>query len=298
MPESQAPTLIEYTKPALTFADQLALLKGRGMTIGDPDAACRLLAQVSYYRLSGYWHPFKKSDDSFEPGATFERAVQLYEFDRRLRLCVLDGIERVEVVARTAVTYALSHAHGAFAHTLAAAFQPDFEHAEWLKALDEEVTKSKEGIAFLAHFERKYVGFPRIPIWMATEVLMFGPLSRLCKKGLLPPQIAEVAAYLGLHPTLLASWLHALSTARNICAHHGRLWNRHMGISPKLPKTDAWADVHRARVYATLLMLRKLTAAIDGGRWWSSASSLLSETDEWIRRQMSAPEDWATRPPP
>lgn len=223
---------------------------------------------------------------------------QLYEFDRRLRLCVLDGIERVEVVARTAITYALAHANGPFAHTVQGTFKADFDHRSWCHELDLEVVKSKDNVAFLAHFERKYEGFPKIPIWMATEVMMFGPLSRLCKKGLKDEHAAEVAKYLGLHPTLLSSWLHALSTARNICAHHGRLWNRHMGISPKLPKKEpAWTDVHGARVYATLLMLRRLTTPIDGGRWWMNASDLIQTTDQWMRRQMSVP-DWLARPSP
>jgi abortive infection bacteriophage resistance protein len=109
--------LVDYAKPALTFDDQIALLQRRGMTFDDLEAARRTLSHVSYYRLSAYWHPFKQSDDSFRPGTRFEEALRLYEFDRRLRLCILDGIERVEVVARTAVTYALSHALGPFAHT-------------------------------------------------------------------------------------------------------------------------------------------------------------------------------------
>ena len=32
----------------------------------------------------------------------------------------------------------------------------------------------------------------------------------------------------------LSSWLRSISVVRNICAHHSRLWNRHLPTPPKL----------------------------------------------------------------
>lgn len=72
-----------------------------------------------------------------------------------------------------------------------------------------------------------------------------------------------------------------------------------MGISPKLPKKDpTWAGVHKARVSATLWMIRRLINPIDDGQWWSSASALLEETDVEMRGAMHVPEDWKSRPEP
>ncbi|WGT25886.1 Abi family protein [Pseudomonas marginalis] len=34
----------------------------------------------------------------------------------------------------------------------------------------------------------------------------------------------------------MQSWLHTLTTIRNMCAHHSRLWNRELGIRPELPR--------------------------------------------------------------
>ena len=43
---------------------------------------------------------------------------------------------------------------------------------------------------------------------------------------------------------MLKSWLLALNTVRNICAHHSRLWNRELGTKPKIPAKDmAWQVV-------------------------------------------------------
>ena len=111
-----------YQKQALRFEDQLALLQQRGLEFDDLDRALSQIRGISYYRLSGYWYPFREKD-----------------------------------------TY------GAFGHTDPLNFHPKFDHAEWLKKLDVEATRSKE--AFIVHYKNKYKGFPTLPIWMTTEVM-------------------------------------------------------------------------------------------------------------------------------
>lgn len=49
-----------YIKPPLTYTNQVALLQSRGMLIPDVKRAERLLANISYYRLSAYMLPYKK----------------------------------------------------------------------------------------------------------------------------------------------------------------------------------------------------------------------------------------------
>lgn len=42
------------------------------------------------------------------------------------------------------------------------------------------------------------------------------------------------ASYGGIDPKQLATWSHALSFARNVCAHHSRLWNKPLINQPSL----------------------------------------------------------------
>ena len=88
---------MRYDKPPLTFEQQLDLLAARGLEINDRDQAPHALERINYYRLSAYWYPVKNNDDTFNPGARFDVAVKLYEFDRHLRLQMMDAIERVEI---------------------------------------------------------------------------------------------------------------------------------------------------------------------------------------------------------
>lgn len=60
------------------------------MNITDRSYAEHVLAQLNYYRLSGYWHPMHRftagqARDDFVNGASFDLVVSLYEFDERLR---------------------------------------------------------------------------------------------------------------------------------------------------------------------------------------------------------------------
>lgn len=120
------------------------------MVVADVPAVVNKLAAISYYRLSGYWHPLLQRDatgqvgEDFEIGTTFQDAIQLYEFDQQLRTLVLSSLEQVEVAVRPQFTYVLAHRYGPFGYASAANFHPGFRHSEWLAQLEEEVTRSKD----------------------------------------------------------------------------------------------------------------------------------------------------------
>ncbi|MCY1029859.1 Abi family protein [Corallococcus sp. BB11-1] len=266
------------------------------MLVANRDHALAALGRISYYRLSAYWYPFRNADSSFEPGTTFEKVLELYEFDRRLRLVVLDAIERVEILARTLITYTMGHGHGAFAHTDPSNFTAGFSHDAWHQELLKEIGRAKE--KFLEHFQTNYVGFPNVPIWMASEVMSLGTLSKMFK-GMQTKDQQEALKSWNVHQSVAESWLHSLSYVRNVCAHHGRLWNRELAIRPLVPKraTD-WPALNNKRIYAILCVLRQLTRSAHGGEAWAgSVRNLLAGMNgkpRWLN-SMGVPPQWATQ---
>ena len=42
-----------------TYAEQVELLRSRGMRIDNVERAEEKLARLNYYRLSGYWYPMR-----------------------------------------------------------------------------------------------------------------------------------------------------------------------------------------------------------------------------------------------
>lgn len=87
---------MKYAKPPLTFEQQADQLIQRGL-IADRGLLIERLSSVNYYRLSGYWFHRRLPDDSFKPGTTFAAVWDQYVFDRRLRLLVMDAVERIEI---------------------------------------------------------------------------------------------------------------------------------------------------------------------------------------------------------
>lgn len=122
---------------------------------------------------TGQW----KVLDQFLDGTTFKQATDLYTFDGRLRLILLDALERIEVSLRTEVALTLG-AHDPKAHRQANNFHKDFtkpnkkngpsRHREWLQRLDERFLSSKD--KFAEHFRSNYPN-DDMPVWIAVELL-------------------------------------------------------------------------------------------------------------------------------
>ena len=47
-----------FDKPALTIDQQIDLLEKRGLYVEDKSFAYKVLSNVSYYHLEGYWYSF------------------------------------------------------------------------------------------------------------------------------------------------------------------------------------------------------------------------------------------------
>jgi abortive infection bacteriophage resistance protein len=118
------------------------------MNVEDDAKASEYLQRIGYYRLSGYWHPMRERTpagdvlDTFQAGTTFKEATDLYTFDSRLRLIMLNALERLEVSLRTEVALTLGAYHNQ-AHRSLAYLGPSFaksknrngptKHREWLQ---------------------------------------------------------------------------------------------------------------------------------------------------------------------
>ncbi|WP_043539033.1 Abi family protein [Salinarimonas rosea] len=295
-----------YTKPYLAVDDQLQKLKARGLAVSDDGRATAYLQRIGYYRLSGYWYPLRTSrrageegaqgsavGDDFKPGAEFGQVVDLYVFDKKLRLAMLDAIERVEVGVRTSIVLHMgrrdpwSHRDpglldGLFARRVdrRTGLVP---HQAWLRKLDEVAARSDE--QFAKHFRAKYPG-ELMPIWIAAELWDFGMLTRFYA-GMRHPDKAEVAAAYGLNdPLVMVSWLQAINYLRNLCAHHGRVWNRALVRQPRFPKRGAVRmldhladDCHRqTRLYGTAAAIRFLLRTLNPSTRWPERLAAVLQT--------------------
>jgi abortive infection bacteriophage resistance protein len=228
---------IQFNKPPLSLPDQLALLISRGLIVGDQAEAMHYLTHIGYYRLSGYALPFQLGGSgahrhNFEPTVTFENILDRYVFDRKLRLLVMDAVERIEISVRAALSNAIAARHGAHWYLNPTLFSPGFDHAKFIVGIKQQIghapANNKRRDIFIEHYYQTYSSPDMPPSWMVFEAVSFGTIS-FAYKNLAHPEFVSVCASFGLPHPILISWLHSLNYIRNICAHHGRLWNRNVG---------------------------------------------------------------------
>jgi len=226
-----------YNKLATTIPQQIDQLQRRGLAISDKAKAAHYLANIGYYRLSGYWWPMQadKVAHTFKPNSRFDDVIALYNFDRELRLLIFDVIERIEIALRTQLIYQLSHEHGPWWFQDTSLFINVMELIKSLATLQEELERSKD--IFIKEHHKKYKADLRFPpAWKILEITSFGGLSKLY--GNLKPTVVSknliADHFKTVNHTFLPSWLQSIAQIRNICAHHGRLWNKNLPGRPNL----------------------------------------------------------------
>ncbi len=287
--------MIEYKKPALTYSAQIALLESRGLVITDRTEAEQWLEKVGYYRLSGYFVPFKLSGaDTFKPAVTFQNVVGLYRFDSQLRLLFMEALDRIEIAVRAVLTYDLAHAFGPFGHIYPSNFIRGFDHRTFMVSIDREEKRSRE--LFIRHYRATYSDF-ELPIWIATELLSLGGLS-IMYAHLPPNRRKKIARPLNTPEAVLVSWLHSLTNIRNICAHHSRLWNRELPVRPTLLHAWRSASISNDRVYCVALILQHLLTAVSAAdQWKAKLKTLFNQYPDVNLSAMQFPAGWQTVPP-
>jgi len=291
---------MRFEKPPKTFDEQVELLISRGMRIGDLDRTRRYLSHLNYYRLAAYWLPFEQDHPThrFKSGTDFDLVLQHYIFDRKLRLLVMDAIERIEVSLRTRWAYHLAHSYGPHSLLDQTLFKAAWPHAENINALIETVHNSSE--VFIRHFDNYDETLP--PLWVVCEIMTLGQLSKWYANLARRQDRNAVAQAYGLDEANLTSFLHHLTVVRNHCAHHARIWNREFTFLWKLPRKKP-PTLHQnfnrddgRKIYNTLVMLAYLMDTMGPNSWKKRLNGLFTQHPDVRPRAMGFPQDWRTRP--
>ena len=234
----------KFNKIPTTYDEQITLLKLRGLSIPDEDRMRRYLQQISYYRLSAYFLPYQQVKNKFNDGVVLDQIIDNYRFDRELRLLVFDCIERIEIAIRSQMTHILAHNYNnshwqdnpdvfvsPFRNKVTGQMVDPYEELQ--KIIRKNCAANKPEV-FIKHYIDTYHTPQNPPSWMCMELLTMGELSRLFVGLKQNRDRQEIANFFGLPHTVFTGWLHTMTYVRNICAHHGRLWNREFAIKPNI----------------------------------------------------------------
>lgn len=279
-------------KPATTIDDQISILLNRGMSV-DKELATQWLTNVSYYRLSAYWFPARRTDsrgtEYYCEHSTFTDAVQLYEADRKLRTLIHDGIERIEVTMRTRIGERLCVSGSnptPVSYQDPAHFRTGFNHSQWVETAKKRVDRARKHNEAIRHYYDEYN--QAYPFWVLAEVLDFSDISRLFG-GMKSKDQNHIAERLGIiidkeqlsknqinkikKRSPLASWLEQLTIIRNSCAHHSRVWNKSFVPVPTTPLKTIHAfkdlpDGQSERIFGAIVVMSFLLRVTSPGTTW------------------------------
>ena len=303
----------DYEKCWLSYSSQLRQLQDRGLVInsGDEERALRKLRTIGYYRLSGYFYSFrehatcgsKKRLDQFKPGTELQHILEIYAFDKKIKLLIMDGLERIEIAIRAELVYYLGEINPRLSEFTEQNIKDHFYRGrnEIDTLLDpfigneKELLKTQKTKDFLAHFKQNYAGIP--PIWISSEVWTFGYLSRLLgalqansnNKTLPLEKLAE--RYDVARGKELADIIRLFSHVRNHCAHHNRVWNavfekRTLSNHPKTRMIKQLCDDNK--VFLTLALINHFLKQINPStRWGNRVQSLLENFPQTNNEEIS-----------
>lgn len=293
---------MKYCKSPLSIDDQIALLTSRGLNISDKIKAKKILSNISYYRLRAYTYPFQDNNNPNHPftkKVSLEEIIDIYSFDRKLRALVFEAIEKIEIAIRTQIIYQWSLNHGSHWQSNISLYRSSHRAIILLSTLQTEIDRESE--IFITHYKKQYTDPTDPPSWMSLEVSSFGLLSQIflqLKKG---NEKWLITNTFGLNDIgTMENWMLCLSNVRNICAHHGRLWNRRLTALVKFPSNPRnnianLKNVLPYKPYAIFVIIRYLLNIIDTNNQFNVELINVVDSCSLITdKEMGFPKNWRT----
>ena len=148
---------MKFNKLPISISEQIAKLQKRGLIIDDEEKASHYLSNISYYRLRAYTYPFQDNttpESNFARSISFDQIMQMYVFDRKLRLLIFNAIEKIEISMRTKIIYHYSLKYGSHWHLNPHLYNNSVYFANQINSLQKEVDRSNE--TFIKHYKNKY----------------------------------------------------------------------------------------------------------------------------------------------
>lgn len=254
-------SMAHYTKAYSSPRQLVGLLRSRGLSITNEARVENYLKHIGYYRFSAYLYPLltmPKENHVYKTDATFDKALDMYRFDRHLRLLMFNQIEKIEVAVRSAIVNITSRETGnPFWMTDPACFYDFNQFVKTQQLIDSELAKSRED--FIEHFRRTYTE-PYPPAWMLAEILPLGVLTKIYE-NIKSNQIRKlIAQEFALNVPVFMSWMTIITVARNNCCHHARVWNRTFALRALTMRhmTRPWisTSVNQQKVYFSLCVIK------------------------------------------
>ena len=286
----------------MSTADQIQDLIDRGMAVADTDFAARCLTHIGYHRLASYWRPFqigRAPSPPFRQDATFSRVMARYMFDQRLRSLLLEALSYIEISVRNQWSHqlVLHSTRHEFAHLDSGLFNPEF-YTDNLQELEKNYNQIRSRDRRIFH---------SVSVWDVAPTMSFGKLSKWYASLANRTIRQSISGNYGLDDATFQSVLRHLTSIRNTCAHHERIWNLTINTGLRIPRelsgskemANAYNTDAKGKIYNALVMISTMWTIITPNGDWPERLLALKNANPYVsipETNMGFPTGWTEFP--
>ncbi len=240
-----------------------------------------------------------KKRQIFKPGASIDKVLKTYRFDKKLRILIFNEIEKIEVAFRCAmINVGCEETGDPFWITDPANFISPNKFQRTMDMIDSELHHSHE--EFIDHFKATYSD-PYPPAWMLIEIMPLGGAYNVYSNIRNKMIKKRISKSFGLQMKPFESWMTVLTLTRNACCHHSRVWNKQNTIRPMTPSSISlpWITLNTdpMRIYFDLCIIKFFLNTISPNNDMKhKLQTLLSQFPGIDISIMGFPDNWDSEP--
>lgn len=154
-------------------------IKSKGIKIDNEEKVKDILMKNNYYVIMGYKNLFLDKDRKYKENVSFENIYNLYLFDRKLKLLLLNSLLDIENIIKTSITNRFCKMYGFKEDSYLDKNNYNTNHKYLEKTFQifkSQIEEKKDDNLAVSYYKDTY-NF--IPLWVMTKVLSFGLIKEL-----------------------------------------------------------------------------------------------------------------------
>lgn len=292
-------------EPPISDEGQVALLRLLVELLGESEASSRFLRFNSHFMADDFRLQFEGpgSGDAMDVAVRWTNLDEICvvsDFDARLSLLVNSALREVEVWARKRWVSYMTRAYGPHGYARVDIYRSGFVPGKFLAAPGRANSVAEPGDAALIGEEPSRI--KHLPVWVAAKLVSFGVLAKhignLAKRR---DRLGIVGSF-DLDEKYVCPFLQIAARTRNVCAHHGCLWNSKFVLNFRLSRLarsrygatpePGLCSLHNTLVTTDLVLSR----IAPGFNLCGQVASLLQEYPDFDPKEMGFPDGWRDTP--
>ena len=170
---------MKKTKEYLEVNKLIEIIKLKGIKLDNEEKVKNILIKNNYYVIMGYKSLFLNNDKKYKDNVSFENIYNLYLFDRKLKILLLDSLLDVENIIKTSITNRFCKMYGFKEESYLDKNNYNTNHKyleKTFKIFKKQIEEKKDDNLAISYYKDTY-NF--IPLWVMTKVVSFGLIKEL-----------------------------------------------------------------------------------------------------------------------